>query len=625
MPIIFSPNGLLDVATDPSDLPEQVDGKVATSGSMLRCTNLTLERAGIASTRKGTSKLNTTAISAPNHIVEQGGVRWALSGSIYRNETSIESGLTNYRWTTALYNPYNQVTQTIYAINGTDRKKIEGSNVYGWGIAAPVYAPTVNKGSDYAVATAADQTGLTATNWLFTFLASDGIYSSFAWEEAVAEGADSYFPESYGYVNTFHFEEVAEYGVSGKYEVVYTYARYVDGLLIAESDPSPAGETQIESNLSVTWVAPTDTQITHVRIYRSIANTAGQWLYAGVYAVADLTATIHLRDDELGTQVSTTHDRPPLGSQVLGPSLGGQLYILKDNLLYFCLPQQPEYWPATYYIEVTAPQFPLMAGCFFGGNLMLASEHEIFLVSGSGASSYFAQPMSAVTGTKSKQCFLAVKGTGVFHLGSDGIYLYTAAQDYSITDANLKPIFDGITKGSIPGLNQTNIGNCLMIQHQNKLWFGYPASGETYCKDFLVFDLELKKFSHYQYPWAITCLAIDHLYNRILAGDESGYVRVLDDASITTDDGTAIDYDLQSKEFVQFPKYFPRYARWDVNLVNGASASGEILLNGVVKQTHPITTSRWTKKRLVATCTGTRMSVRVHGSGPVDVYGVEVE
>jgi hypothetical protein len=71
-PVIFNPSGALDVATDPSDLPEQVDGKTAMSGAMLRCTNLSLDRMGIASTRKGTSKLNATAISAPNHIVEQG-------------------------------------------------------------------------------------------------------------------------------------------------------------------------------------------------------------------------------------------------------------------------------------------------------------------------------------------------------------------------------------------------------------------------------------------------------------------------------------------------------------------------------------------------------------------------
>jgi hypothetical protein len=93
----------------------------------------------------------------------------------------------------------------------------------------------------------------------------------------------------------------------------------------------------------------------------------------------------------------------------------------------------------------------------------------------------------------------------------------------------------------------------------------------------------------------------------------------------THDDGTAISYDLQSKEFVQFPKYFPRFARWDVNLNNGATATGEVLLEGVVKQSHPITTDRQTRKRHVASCTGQRLSVRVHGTGPVDIYAVEVE
>ena len=59
MPIQFNPSGLLDIGTDPADLPAQTQGKMTVSGAMTRCTNLNLDRTGIASTRKGSVKINS--------------------------------------------------------------------------------------------------------------------------------------------------------------------------------------------------------------------------------------------------------------------------------------------------------------------------------------------------------------------------------------------------------------------------------------------------------------------------------------------------------------------------------------------------------------------------------------
>lgn len=628
MPITFTPNGKLNIATDSVDLPQETKDNLVVSGAMLRCTNLSLDRMGIASTRAGSHRINTSALSgAISTVIEQGGVRYAFTGlNIYRNETSLEQILRYVDWSAALYNPYNVVTQAVYALNGTDRKKIEGSTVYEWGIERPSIAPTISKGSDYACATAADQVDLTASNWLFTQAAAGGYYCTFQWEVDMLAGNESLFPETAGYCSTYHFEALGGYAISGKYEFCYTYARYDGATLICESNPSDVTNAQIESQAKVTWTASADAQVTHVRVYRSLMDLSGAWYLMGTYDVADLSATVVGLDEDLGAEVLTNHDRPPLGTQVIGPSLGGQLYILKDNLLYYCLPQQPEYWPDNYYLEVTPPQFPIKAACFFGGNLYLASEHEIFLVSGSSSASYFAQPMAAVTGTKAKHCFVSAKGHGIFHLGSDGIYLYSAlGKDTCLSDSQFKPLFEGETVGSLPGWNKWNIAQCIMKIYQNKLWFGYPAVEAEYCKNFLVIDLETGRATHHQYPVVFKCLAIDHQNNRLLGGTTGGYVYVLDVLDAPTDAGTVISWDLQSKEFTQFQKYFPRYARWDVDLGFNGTATGEVLLEGTVKQTHQITADRQTKKRHVATCTGKRLSVRVHGTGPVDIYGVEVE
>lgn len=95
MSIVWKPNGSLDIATDPSDLPaEKVDGNVI-SFSMQRCKNLRLDNMGVIKTRYGSKKLNTAEIEGtPEFIFENSGNRYVFTtdGNIYRNETAISGG-----------------------------------------------------------------------------------------------------------------------------------------------------------------------------------------------------------------------------------------------------------------------------------------------------------------------------------------------------------------------------------------------------------------------------------------------------------------------------------------------------------------------------------------------------
>jgi len=156
-----------------------------------------------------------------NFNIEQGGNRYNFTnGRIYRNEVLIASGLTAGQWSAIKYNPFNDTTQNVYALNGTDRKRIESSTVYEWGIAAPTTAPTLTPGQG---------TGLT-----------------------------------------------------GDYNVKYTYARKSGDTLIAESDGSDAATTsQILDNQSLLVdvdEAPSDSQVTHIRLYRTLAGGSEYFL-----------------------------------------------------------------------------------------------------------------------------------------------------------------------------------------------------------------------------------------------------------------------------------------------------------------------------------------------------------
>lgn len=214
MSVQFDPSGQLDVATDPSDLPEAGNGPDIASGALTRCKNLRINQRGQAKTRDGSAKINATAVDTDIwHITVQGGVRYAFAGDrIYRNETSIASGLTEAAWSSVQYSAFNDLTLQVYAMNGTDRKRIEGSTVYEWGIEAPEDAPTL----------------------------------------AVGSGV----------------------GLTGEYNAVYTYVRKVDDAVVAESNPSPAAtNTVVLSNqsLSVDVTQPSDPQVTHIRLYRTLA------------------------------------------------------------------------------------------------------------------------------------------------------------------------------------------------------------------------------------------------------------------------------------------------------------------------------------------------------------------
>lgn len=58
MTLIWTPNGQLDIATDPSDLPFEGDGSNLSSGAMQRLKNLDLDQLGKAILRRGISRVD---------------------------------------------------------------------------------------------------------------------------------------------------------------------------------------------------------------------------------------------------------------------------------------------------------------------------------------------------------------------------------------------------------------------------------------------------------------------------------------------------------------------------------------------------------------------------------------
>ena len=116
-----------------------------------------------------------------------------------------------------------------------------------------------------------------------------------------------------------------------------------------------------------------------------------------------------LPDGFLGTEIAIDHDRPPLGSFVFGPAYDGKCFILKDNLLHYCKPKQPEYWPALFFIEVSPQQFPLKTGLFYNQQPYVFASNEIYYVAGTGNNTFLASRTQARTGAQSVLGAVAVR------------------------------------------------------------------------------------------------------------------------------------------------------------------------------------------------------------------------
>jgi hypothetical protein len=141
-----------------------------------------------------------------------------------------------------------------------------------------------------------------------------------------------------------------------------------------------------------------------------------------------------------------------------------------------------------------------------------------------------------------------------------------------------------------------------------------------------VFHLDTKRVGYFNYPSAgeIHTIEIDRYNNRLLVGDENGYVWEIEDKDVTDDSGTAIAWEVESKDFtLQTRRHFPRWVKYDVDASNATSATGELLLDGSSVQSHTLSGDRNTRRRLVASSNGKRCSHKISGSGPVEIYMIE--
>lgn len=538
-------------------------------------------------------------------------------------------------WSAVLTSPYNSDTATVFALGNGLRRRLEGLYSWEWGIDYPTTIPVI------------------------------------------AVGAST--------------------GLTGDYNAKYTYARKERQTVVCESNPSGAASAAVtlaNESLSITAVAPDDEQVNCIRFYRTTADSASYYytkelnycnkqysvtqtwedtdqyftgpawrftiedslhatedcytwelLYNSytfndtancITGIADneLAVDDTNTDDVLGTLIHSDHNRPPEnGTFTFGPTANGTIFILKNNRAYYCKPQQPEYFPSLYYVDVSSIQFPLVCGVFYDTRPYLFDRREIYYLAGTqfadlpDMTTFRPYPQESQAGALNSEAVVSVLGLGIFHVGLDGVYRFspgdTTGLDEKVT-GQLDPIFKGETTNGIPAVGDLSYSWLKFFDY--KLYFGYPSGSDTYPKNVIVFDFNRKKINYYVYPNDMAVACHDKYYDRLLVAGSAGNLNKIEDRDQTDDIGTAIDWEIETKDFVlQTRKHYPRWNKYDVEAASAISAYGYSYLNDTLIQTHTITGSRETRRRLIDLSNGNRFSVKLAGSGPIEIYAIESE
>ena len=531
-------------------------------GELAIAQNVDFRHGGALVSRDGRSQVYTS--QGTGLIGSADGDLYTVEDDLYRNGSALSSSITG---PSALGRMalYNTTTEALFLAADNGNKKAEDDTVYTWGIAAPSVAATL----------------------------------------AVGAGT----------------------GLTGTYYVMYTYIRKSGSTLIHESNPSPVSPSQVLSNedLSVTWTASSDTQVTHVRIYRTVANgnTADQFFDQDV-AIGSTQIDTSTADTALGTLIEVDNDVPPANITAIGgPGAYNRLFLGVGNKVYFTKSLRPESVPSTFFVEVGVPFYTIQAILEWGGLVYIFTRNFIYYLQGTTALTFYPGTTMAPRGLEAKQA-IAPTSFGIFHLSYDGLWLFNGQTSIIVTEEKVHPLFHGETVNGVSPINTQAIANCWLVYFKGKLFLGYPDSNETIPNKVLVYDLTTKKFAVYDYRLSLKSAFVDRDNQRLLAGDTAGTVWELETGS--DDAGSSFPVKVRSKELSNLATANPRYVRYDITNPGGNTITSKILSQGALVHTHTITDSKNHKRRYLPQAGVDRLSIELESdvTSKVEIGSMEI-
>ena len=575
---------------------------------------------GTITLRLGRSLLFTTALAdlVIRRIARVKDRRYYVAGTtVYREQTSILTGFSSEMTTIAPYRPFNDEAIWAFIADGNVMRKDDGTNTFRWGIEAPTATPTAEVGSggqltgEYKV--------------VYTYVRKS------AGVTTVDTGLETSIEEKPVRSKTGDRGKSMNRSGPGGESGEHSRGRVVGsavlgGSILHESNPSPesAAVTLTADGLTISnLVASSDPQVTHKRIYRTLAGGVSFFFDQEVENDV-LSATSTKADTALGSEVAIDQDVPP-------PC--GWVTIHQDSALLCRDPANPHYlWyskryrpeavPTDFFVEVGLPDDPLQCAVSNFGALGVFSERTKYRVIGNVTTGFYPVESPDRRGTPAP---LTAIGTefGVPFVARDGVFVTNfASPDTPLADRILT-LFYGETRAEMEPINWSAVATMSAASYKGRYYWAYASGANTTPDRLAVYARETQRWYFYDHP--MRSLFADETTEALLGGGVDGKVYQLE--SGTDDAGTAISLDVQTKDYYggsRTGRKLFRYLRVDAEMLTG-TLTAQVFLDGTaVTPTMSVTGTR-TKTllpmpeaamgyswRVKLTYTG-RERIRVHG------------
>lgn len=449
---------------------------------------------GTIKLRRGRARLFDTALTQETkirRIARINSIRYYVVGTqLYRqvsdaNPPSYIVGSLAAEEVTILeaFRPFNDDTIWAFIADASAMKKDDGTNLRNWGIAAPTVAPLVGLGGG---------TGLTGT-----------------------------------------------------YTYVYTYVRKVGASIAHESNPSPTSAPIVFANQNgfVFVTLPTDPQVTHIRIYRTVANGTQHLLTNEFLSITDngLDATL---DVALGARVETDNDPPtPCGWVAF---YNETAFFCRDpdhpNYLWFSKRFRPESVPATNFLEIGNATDPLQCAVPYGGFLGVFTRLTKYGLAGSAASG-FVPVEKTRRGTPAPTATLPTDA-GIIFVARDGVWLTPlTAGDTNLSSA-IEPLFFDQTVNDFAPINWAAINTAAAALYKGRYYLSLPTGMATTPNVMAVYSRQTQQWYFFDHP--ARSLYHEEEEDRLLAGFTDGRAYALE--TTLADDGADITLEVEKDE-----------------------------------------------------------------------------
>lgn len=438
-----------------------------------RARNAAWVKTGYPSKRKGTLAYTPSAQSGRSPIQALGnfnGINWTISldgkwskvsaGGAYSpmdsgNPSPFTAALSNYPSTAIAKN-------LLFAVNGTDMKKTDGTTVYNFGI-SPMAAPTVT------------DSGVSGN--------PSGIY---------------------------HFSTVPYNANTGH-----------PGSSSVDAQVSVTGH-----KITVSWTFPTDPQVTHVRVNVFKESLSTQFFQligtdvtpapdptTGGYTASTTSITVNVTDADINNLLLkapslTENNPPPTGTKAIFYH-GSRMFATDGSYLYFSKVDDPESFdPANDYEPVNTQdgqQIVAMATLVDQHLVIFKDRSSYILIGPDDPNTWEIQELDILIGCTSLRSIVFTEGSiwweaiqGLMRLVYTGPYTISRPQRMDSPNINER----------IEGLNDANIGmTCAAYDiAQQRLMFAVPQAFETVNNIILPFNNRLNLFEDIWDPHEVAAL-----------------------------------------------------------------------------------------------------------------------